>query len=145
MNTVQKGFRMNRNKFLSFILILLLSFNIFTIPTLANEIMPCWENIYYVELVHGLDNGKAGCYIYIDAYTGTNKIDDIDISLYQIVGNALILVAHWDDLSVTGDEFTFYEEAGNAQAGNTYRLAITANVHRYGYVERLDTYSDVVY
>lgn len=136
---------MKIKQLLSYILTLFLFINTLSMPALANEIMPRWENIFYVQIAHGPDNGNAGCYIYIDAYDGTNKIDNIDINFYQVVGNALILIAHWDDLSVMSDEFTFYEEVDDVAVGYTYRLAITADVHRYGYVERLDTYGDVVY
>lgn len=136
---------MRTNKFISIVLLLVLSFNILSLPIFADEIMPRWQNIFSVHINHGLDNDTACCYIRVKAYSGTDKIDNIDIKLYQMVGNALILVASWDDLSTTGDEFAFYEEVDDVIGGYTYRLAITADVHRYGYVEQLDTYGDVAY
>lgn len=136
---------MKTKRFITIALIFIMSLNFMVMPTLASSVTPRWENIYFVDIVHGPDNGKACCYIYINAYDGTDRIDNVDIKLYQKVGSSLILVARWDDLSSVGDEFEFYGEADNAPAGYTYRLAITADVHRYGYVERLDTYGDIAY
>lgn len=136
---------MKTKKLLSIILLLILSFNIVSLPILADDIMPRWQNIFSVTINHGLDDSTACCYVRVKAYSGTDKIDNIDINLYQMVGSALILVASWNDLSTTGDEFTFYDEVSDVVGGYTYRLAITADVHRYGYVEQLDTYGDVAY
>ena len=124
---------------------ILLTLNIMSLPTLCNDVMPRWENIYFVDIVHGLDSGKAYCYIYINAFDETDRIDNVDVVLYQRVGTSLVTVARWDNLSAAGDEFEFYEIVNNVRGGYTYRLAVTADVHRYGYVETLNTYGDVQY
>ncbi len=136
---------MKTKRILSFIFILTLSLHLFTFPALADEIMPRWDNISRVILVHGLYEGDAHCNVTINGYSGTDKIDNINIELYRIAGNALILVEQWEDLSVTGATLDFYGIAEDVEGGYTYRLAVTADVHRYGLVEHLDTYGDVVY
>ena len=136
---------MRTKKFVSVIISIIILLDMIVLPTFANEIMPRWDNIFSVFLTHGLDNGTACCHVEINGYTGTDRIDNVDIKLYRKIGNTLILVAHWDDLYETGSSFNFYGEVDNVVGGYTYRLAVTADVHRYGYVEQLDTYGDIAY
>ncbi|MBQ8551907.1 MAG: hypothetical protein IJ428_03730 [Clostridia bacterium] len=94
---------------------------------------------------HDNVDGYACCYVYIKAYEGTDKIDNVNIKLYRSVGSVLIIEESWENLSVAGDEFEFYDEVADVPTGYAYRLQVTADVHRYGVVESLDLYHDVYY
>ncbi|MBQ8640774.1 MAG: hypothetical protein IJ480_01030 [Clostridia bacterium] len=136
---------MKNKKYSTLLLTLLLIVSVIPFNISANEIMPLWDNTRSVYITHGLVDGNACCSVDINALTGTSKIDNVDITLYRIIGSALVLVEEWEDLSTTGSIFNFYDEVENVPGGYTYRLTVTADVHRYGIIENLDLYSDINY
>ena len=108
-------------------------------------ISPLWDNTAMVQISHQRIDGYGCCDIEIRGFTGTTKIDNVNITLSRVSGSKLIEVASWEDLSATGDTFDFYEEVANVPGGYTYRLSFTADVHRNGTVESLDQFSDRYY
>ena len=108
-------------------------------------ISPLWDNTAMVQISHQRIDGYACCDIEIQGFSGTTKIDNVNITLSRVSGSQLIEVATWDDLSDTGDTFHFYDEVANVPGGYTYRLSFTADVHRNGTVESLDHFSDRYY
>lgn len=135
---------MKTKKIISFLLVVSIIANI--LPFSSAAITPRWTNTRSVRLAHIYNAGTAECSILISAYEGASKIDNVDIKLYKLTSSSNgELVEEWNNLSVTGNEFNFYDEVEGVQSGYTYRLAFTAEVHRNGTVEELDLYDDKRY
>lgn len=119
------------------------------LPISANtpEVMPYWSNTHQVFLGHSYaGNAKANYQVVIDGYTGTTLIDNVDIKLYRLVDDSLMVLDGWIlNLSQTGSEFNYSGSFNNVLTGFTYRLKVTADVHRNGTVESIDVYHDVDY
>lgn len=134
----------NKRIFCALIAVVIL-LNVLACTIFADDIMPLWDNTRSVHITHGLVDGKACCSVNIYGYSGTSKIDNVTITLYKKVGKALILIEEWENLSATGSKFSFYDEVAGVASGYTYRLTVTADVHRNGTVENIDTYGDTAY
>ncbi|MDD6266254.1 MAG: hypothetical protein PUB34_08170 [Clostridia bacterium] len=135
----------NKERLICSLLAVIILMSTLVYTAFASDIMPLWDNTYSVSITHGLVDGKACCNVEIIGYTGTSKIDNVTITLYKKVGNALILIEEWENLSATGSKFRFYDEVDGVASGYTYRLTVTADVHRNGTVENIDTYGDSAY
>ena len=81
----------------------------------------------------------------IQALTGTTRIDNVDIKLYLSYQEVLVLVKRWDNLYVNGPLFEFNDIVEDIEPGLTYRLILTADVHRNGTVESIESYLDAEY
>lgn len=136
---------MKIKKILALVLSMMLMLSVIAVRVCASDIVPYWDNTSSVTIVHGYVSGKATCSVTIDAYSGTDKIDNVTITLSEVVGDNLIEVKSWSGLSVNDDIFHFYGEASGVSGGNKYRLTVKADVHRNGTVESLDEYSERVY
>lgn len=136
---------MKIKRILALVLSMMLMLSIIAIPAHASDIVPYWDNTDTVTIAHGYVSGKAACSVTIFAFDGTDKIDNVTITLSKVVGNDLIEIKTWTGLSAKGDTFQFYGEAEGVTSGSKYRLAVTADVHRNGTVESLDEYSERVY
>ena len=124
---------------------MMLLLSVITVSVCASDITPYWDNTETVRIAHGYASGKAACSVTIFAFDGTDKIDNVTITLSKVVGNSLIEIESWSGLSASGDTFRFYGEASGVTSGSKYRLAVTADVHRNGTVESLDEYNERVY
>ena len=139
---------MKNKKLLVLALSLIFMLSVIALPICAAAdptISPLWDNTDMVQISHQRIDGYACCDIEIQGFSGTTKIDNVNITLSRVSGSQLIEVATWDDLSDTGDTFDFYDEVANVPGGYTYRLSFTADVHRNGTVESLDQFSDRYY
>ncbi len=125
---------------LAFICIILI---ISTVTVSAVE--PRWSNTRWVTLYHEYINGDAHCEIEIRGFSGTTKIDNVDVELYKSDQNCLLLVKCWENLYVNESVFYFYEIVENVEPGYEYRLSVSADVHRNGTVESISEYHDVQY
>lgn len=134
---------MNTKKILLLALSGLILFNLILLPTSA--ITPRWLNTRRILIQHENISGTAWCEVQIAGKTGTTKIDNINITLSRISGTAEIPIAKWENLSVTGSTFNFFEGVDNVPTGYLYRLSITANVHKDGFIEEIEDYSDTEY
>lgn len=128
-------------KIISVFVVLSLMVGVLMLPISAVE--PRWSNTSMVIMQHGYFNGSAECVIEIDGYSGAT-ISNVDIRLDKVVGDTLVNVASWNDLS-SGQYFTFLETVSGVELYCTYRLSFTAEVHRNGTVEPLDMHKDVYY
>lgn len=135
----------NKERLICSILAVIILMSTLVYTAFASDIMPLWDNTYSVSITHGLVDGKACCNVEIIGYSGTSEIDNVTITLYKKVGKALILIEEWENLSATGSKFSFYDEVAGVASGYTYRLTVTADVHRNGTVENIDTYGDTAY
>ena len=135
----------SKKRLICFIFTVVILLSTVVCSTSASDVVPLWDNTYRVRITHGLVDGKACCNVEIIGYTGTSEIDNVTITLYKKVGNALILIEEWENLSATGSKFSFYDEVAGVASGYTYRLTVTADVHRNGTVENIDTYGDSDY
>ena len=124
---------------------MMLMLSVVAAPVCASDIVPYWDNTSSVTIAHMYNSGKALCSVTIDAYSGTDKIDNVTITLSKVVGDDLIEVKTWTGLSAKGDIFRFYGEAEGVTSGSKYRLAVKADVHRNGTVESLDEYGERIY
>ena len=139
---------MKNKKLLVLALSLIFMLSVIALPICAAAdptISPLWDNTAMVQISHQRIDGYACCDIEIQGFSGTTKIDNVNITLSRVSGSQLIEVATWEDLSATGDTFDFYDEVANVPGGYTYRLSFTADVHRNGTVESLDQFSDRYY
>ena len=134
---------MNHRKFFSLILGIILLTHLVISPVIA--VTPRWMNTQRVIVELTYDAAIAKFEIKIIGMSGTTKIDNVDIKFYRISDNDEDLIAQWDDLSTLGTQFIFRNEVDGVQPGYTYRLAFTADVHRNGTVESLDTYDERTY
>lgn len=124
---------------------MMLMFSIVAAPVCASDVVPYWDNTSSVIIAHMGESGKAKCSVTIYAFDGTDKIDNVTITLSKVVGDDLIEIKTWTGLSAEGDTFRFYGEASGVVSGSKYRLAVKADVHRNGTVESLDEYGERVY
>ena len=124
---------------------MMLMFSIVAAPVCASDVVPYWDNTSSVIIAHMGESGKASCSVTIYAFDGTDKIDNVTITLSKVVGDDLIEIKTWTGLSAEGDTFRFYGEASGVVSGSKYRLAVKADVHRNGTVESLDQYGERVY
>ena len=136
---------MKIKKILALVLSMMLMLSIIVTPAYASDIAPYWDNTDTVRIVHGYVSGKAACAVTIFAFDGTDKIDNVTITLSKVVGDDLIEIKTWTGLSAKGDTFHFYGEAEGVTSGSKYRLAVKADVHRNGRVESLDQYGERIY
>lgn len=136
---------MKIKKILALTLSMMLMFSIIAVPLHAYGITPYWVNTSCVRIAHQYNNGKAECSVRIEGYTGTDKIDNVNITLSKVVGNYLIEIKSWSGLSADGDTFRFYDEASGVSRGSTYRLEVSADVHRNGIVEPIEAHGDITY
>lgn len=106
---------------------------------------PRWVNTE--EIITTLDdvNGKPTCTIIITGFSGTSKIDNINITIYRISNNVMFLVDEWKNMSVNSSVFEFSETVDNAISGYTYQINIKASVHRNGVTEKLDQNVNIKY
>jgi len=139
---------MKTQKLLALTLSMLFILSIVAVPVcaaVAPSLSPLWENTFQVWLAHQRIDGYACCSVIIEGFTGTDKIDNVNITLSLVTGANLVEIASWEGLSAIGDTFEFYDEIPNVPGGQVYRLNVTADVHKDGYVESLDQYSDIRY
>ena len=139
---------MKNKKLLVLTFSLMFMLSVIAVPVcaaVAPTISPLWDNTAMVQISHQRIDGYACCDIEIRGFSGTNKIDNVNITLSRVSGSRLIEVATWEDLSATGNTFHFYDEVPNVPGGYTYRLSFTADVHRNGTVESLDQFADKFY
>lgn len=146
MNTHERIFIiMKIKRILALFLSMMLMLSVITIPVCASDIVPYWNNTSTVAIVHGYISGKAGCSVTIEGFKGTDKIDNVTITLSKVVGDDLIEIKTWTGLPAKGDTFRFYGEAEGVTSGSKYRLAVKADVYRNGTVESLDEYGERIY
>ena len=136
---------MKIKRILALVLSMMLMLSIVAAPVSASGIVPYWNNTKTVTIVHMYDSGKALCSVTINAFADADKIDNVTITLSKVVGDDLIEIKTWTDLSAKGDTFRFYGEAEGVTSGSKYRLAVKADVHRNGTVESLDEYGERIY
>ncbi len=135
-------------KLLSFILCIALLFTAcsFYVYASADQPTPYWTNTEEVIIIHQYENGKSRYQVEITGYSGTTLIDNVDLRLYRIVDEDLMVLDGWIfNLSQTGEEFFYAGVFENVLRGFTYRLKVTADIHRNGTVESIDCYFDVRY
>ena len=113
----------------------------------ADTPTPYWTNTSEVIIGHAYQgNGRCSYQVIIDGYSGTTLIDNVDIKLYRIVTDSIMVLDGWKfNLSQTGDFFDYSGSFENVLTGYVYRLKVTADVHRNGTVESIDCYWDVQY
>ena len=112
----------------------------------ASQVTPYWSNTNEVTISHMYSGGKSIYQVEIVGYLGTTLIDNVDIKLYRIVTDSIMVLDGWKlNLSQTGDEFNYSGSFENVLTGYVYRLKVTADVHRNGTVESIDCYWDVQY
>lgn len=149
-NMVAKGVFMSIKKFVSIIIAIIMCCSI---PLCCNaaspinqEISPLWTNTEFVVVGHQYRDGDSWCNVRIQGQSGTTSIDNIDIVLYKYHGSGVFsIVERWDDLSCTGAEFAFFDTVENVETGYTYRLEVSADVHRNGTIESICQNKDVAY
>lgn len=111
----------------------------------VSSVEPRWTNTQWVILYHENVEGDAHCEVEIQGFSGTTRIDNVDIELYISYNGYWIIVQRWEDLYVNGSEFYFYDTVEKVHSGYTYRMIMTADVHRNGTVESLNLYHDTDY
>lgn len=109
------------------------------------SVQPKWTNTNMVTLYHENIDGDAHCEVVIQGLVGTTRIDNVDIKLYVSYQGSLFSVEAWEDLYVNGSQFEFYDIVENIEPGLKYRLKVTADVHRNGTVESIESHLDVEY
>lgn len=135
-------------KILSLVVCFIMLFTTLVFPISANDSMitPYWSNTRRVWISHEYVNGKSNYQVEINGYSGTTLIDNVDLKLYRIVDDDLMVLEGWVfDLSQTGQTFEYSGTFNNVLTGYVYRLIVTADVHRNGTVESIDCYGDVQY
>ena len=130
---------MKKNVFL--LIAISLMIGVLSIPISASQLR--WSNTSMVIMQNGYVNGSAQCVIEIDGYSGAT-ISNVNIRLDKVVGNTLVNIASWSNLS-SGQYFEFFETVSNVDLYYTYRLSFTADVSRNGNVEHLDMHKDSFY
>ena len=93
-------------------------------------------------------NNEVQFIVSISAYSGTTKIDNINIILWQEADDSeFTIIDSLNGLSCTGNFFELRDSFYNPQIqiGNTYRLSITADVYYNGIVEQISEYRDTYY
>lgn len=108
-----------------------------------SAVEPRWSNTRWVTLYHEYIDGDAHCEVEIGGFSGTTRIDNVDIKLYLMHGDFGALIKNWENLYVDGSVFYFYEIVENVQSGYIYRLTVSADVHRNGTVESVSLHQDV--
>lgn len=134
-------------KIISLVICLSVLFALGSLYVSADEATPYWTHTSDVIIVHTyVGNSKCRYQVIIDGYTGTTLIDNVDLRLYRIVDDDLMVLEGWVfNLSETGDQFEHSGTFDNVLEGYVYRLKVTADVHRNGTVESIDCYWDVQY
>ncbi len=135
-------------KILSLVVCFIMLFTTLVFPISADDSMitPYWSNTRQVWIAHEYVNGKSNYQVEINGYSGTTLIDNVDLKLYRIVDDDLMVLEGWVfNLSQTGQTFEYSGTFNNVLTGYVYRLIVTADVHRNGTVESIDCYGDVQY
>jgi len=71
----------------------------------------------------------ANCVVTINGAPGTTRIDNVNITLRDNLGN---IIGQWRNLSATGTTFRWSGSASPTVVGRTYTLSFTGTVHRNG-------------
>lgn len=122
---MQKKFKCLISIFLSLLVIVSLAVN-------ASAVTPRYSDTNYVSIILGFSGTTANCDISINGADGTTSISNVNITLKDSGGN---IVAEWPNLSSASKKFTFFDTVKNLTKGETYTLAVTANVNRNGKAE----------
>lgn len=126
-------------------LILLICVIVVGSVTSVFSVEPRWSNTRWVIMYHDYVDGDAHCEVDIGGLQGTTRIDNVDIELYKSSQNCWLIVESWENLYADGSTFYFYEIVENVEPGYTYRLTVSADVHRNGTVESISYDKDVYY
>ena len=139
---------MKRKKTLSgFILALsltLVSNSLTSVASSSAEVVT-WDYTYEINMNIEFDNEGAHCYVEIVGFPCVSEIDNITVTLVEMVGKQKKLVKKWSGLSTSGNLFELWGDASNVSSGHTYRLTTTADVHCNGVIESISSNKDIIY
>ena len=123
-------------KTLSFIVATILLFPKICFPVHANNSFNArWINTKNIVITHEYYDGEADCCISISALPNSS-ITNVDISFDEVIGDYLINIATWNDLS-SNTEFLFVETVQNIAADKLYRLSFSADIINNGVTETI--------
>jgi hypothetical protein len=91
------------------------------------EFQPFSTNTHMLNL--SFSGNTANCTVEISGASGTTRIDNVNITLRDNLGNT---VAQWTNQSTNGTRLIFSRTASPVVAGRTYTLSFTGTVHRNG-------------
>ncbi|MBQ4575605.1 MAG: hypothetical protein IJA85_10510 [Clostridia bacterium] len=112
---------------------------------IPESISPYWVHTRRVILSHTYESGNAEFYVDIKGLEDVDSIQNVDIEFSVEIDDEWVLLASWNNLSVTGNRFQFEGTVPNVELGYTYRLSVYADVHRNGTIEWLTDYFDNTY
>jgi type 1 fimbria pilin len=98
-----------------------------TVGATPVEFQPFSTNTHTLNLT--FSGTTANCGLTIVGATGTTRIDNVNITLRDNLGNT---VAQWTNQSANGTRFIFSRTASPVVVGRTYTLSFTGTVHRNG-------------
>lgn len=131
-------------KILSFLVAAILLHTQFASPVYAdNYVNARWVNTKNIVISHEYYDGEADCCISISAFSNS-IITNVDISFDQVIGNHIINIATWNDLS-SNEEFVFIETVQNIEVDYLYRLSFTADIINNGVTETISRSFDRFY
>lgn len=131
-------------KIVSILLAIALLTSLCVLPLQANNIItPRWTNTSKTVVSLNCTNGMAYCNVSISGYSNTT-ITNVDISFDKVIGNNLINIASWNDLS-SGKYFSFSDSVPIVELDCFYRLTFTADVVLDGVVETVTNYKECFY